>query len=91
MTKYLKGFSSVIVGWIKGYIFTRDWKTKIPKLIWYAVNVVGTGIIINIITELWNTQYKFLSFGLLSAITMFYLKWFRKLIVVKFNDEIDKL
>lgn len=89
--KLIKHLFHLVYGKIKGFMFTRDLKSKLTSLSWLTVNIIGTGIIITVILELWNTSYRFLSFGLLSAIIMYYLKWFRKLIAVKTSTEIDKL
>ena len=89
--KFIKGLCNNIIGRVEGYVHTRNLKFKLNALFWMLVNILGTGIIITIILELWNTSYRFISFGLLSAIVMFYFKWFRKLIIAKTNKEIEIL
>lgn len=92
MKKFIKHLNNNIIGKVKGYYKTRGLKDKLTNLSWFCFNIIVTGIIITIIIELWsNIKFRFISFGLLSAIIMYYLKWLKKLIISRTNNEIDKL
>ena len=87
IVKFIKDAYHIIYGKVKGFIKTRDLKTRTVWLVELGVNICITGFIINYII----THRNFLSYGLASALTMYYIVWLRRVVVAKKPTELDKI
>ena len=87
MKKFINNAYNIVYGKLKGFFFTRDLTHKLLALVELLFNVCITGIIIDYII----THRNFLSYGLASALTMYYVVWLRKVFVIKKPSELDKI
>jgi len=87
MKKFINNAYNIVYGKVKGFFFTRDLTHKLSGLVELLFNVCITGIIIDYII----THRNFLSYGLASALTMYYVVWLRKVFVIKKPSELDKI
>ena len=87
MKKFINHAYNIVYGKLKGFFFTRDLTHKLLALVELSFNVCITGIIIDYII----THRNFLSYGLASALTMYYVVWLRKVFVIKKPSELDKI
>ena len=85
--RFIKEKIGNVIGKIKQYWkqlnLDKNWKMLIEG----CFNVLITGIIINYIV----IHRNWFSYGLLSIVVMWYLKWFKKLTIARNTEEIDKL
>jgi len=77
--RFIKELSYSIKLRIKGFIFSKGFKTKTKELMQYLFNVCITGIIIYYTL----THFNWFSVGLISALTTYYIEWFVNLIKEK--------
>ena len=85
--RHIKDAYNIIYGKVKGFVHTRDLSHRVPTLIERMLNICFTGIIIQYII----TNRNFLSYGLASALIMFYVVWLRRVFVAKKQTELDKI
>ena len=85
--RHIKDGYHILYGKVKGFVFTRDLKRKLGWVLELGFNICITGIIIQYIL----THRNFVSYGLASALTMYYVVWLRRVFVAKNHLELDKI
>jgi len=87
LVKFIKDRYHYVNGRVKGYFKTHEIGIHFNIYANYCVNMLITGIIIYYIISYHN----FISYGLASALIMYYIKWLRKITLTKDIEEVEKL
>ena len=90
--KFINHWKHKMIGKIRGMLVITGLNKAYKQHIIFGLNVLFTGIIIHVIVYYFHSiRFRFISYGLLSAIIMYYVKWLWKLRLTKTWFEVDKL